>query len=212
MATKTSAKKKAQQHERAMLGARIGLGLFETILKAVALVVVVILIAKYARQAYEFGYQIYNQTPVSVAGGRAISLTIESDNTVKEIAQLLEDRGLIEDATLFQFQERFSEHHGEIQPGTYTLSSAMTPEEMITIMSATEETEEGQAASSSVPAGSSAVTDEEAIEGAMPGAEGDLSETEGFDDFVPQTDGIQESAIEGEEAGGITSESPAAQN
>ncbi len=43
--------------------------------------------------------------------------------------------GLITDKNLFKLQERFSEYHGMERPGTYELSTAMTPEEMLVVMS-----------------------------------------------------------------------------
>ena len=56
--------------------------------------------------------------------------------SVMDIAELLENRGLVEDKMLFYLQERFSEYHGLIAPGTYELSPSQTADEMIAIMCA----------------------------------------------------------------------------
>ncbi len=108
-------------------------------------------IYKYAAMGYDYGYRIFGEKPVSSGEGRTVSVTVGPDMSVREIGQLLENKGLIRDANLFFIQERLSEHHGKIEPGEYELSTAMTVEQMITAMASdTEETsqdeeEEGQA-------------------------------------------------------------------
>lgn len=58
---------------------------------------------------------------------------------------MLEERGLIRDANLFVIQELLSENHGKIQSGIYDLSTAMTAEEMLNVMSADAPEEEDAA-------------------------------------------------------------------
>ena len=60
---------------------------------------------------------------------------IAESASVKDIAQMLEEKGLIEDARLFVVQELLSAYHGEILPGIYDLSTSMTAEEMLAVMS-----------------------------------------------------------------------------
>ena len=59
------------------------------------------------------------------------------------IADNLAGVGLITDQNLFKLQERFSEYHEKEKPGKYELSTSMTPEEMLTIMSGSEAESEG---------------------------------------------------------------------
>ena len=114
---------------------KIGLGLLDAIIKIVFVIIVVMLISKYSRVAYNYGYHIFNQTAVSSGTGRDVTFTVKQGDSVDTIAENLSGVGLITDKTLFKLQERFSEYHGMEQPGTYELSTAMTPEEMIFIMS-----------------------------------------------------------------------------
>jgi UPF0755 protein len=114
---------------------KIGLGLLDAIVKIVFVVIVVMLISKYSRVAYNYGYHIFNQSAVSSGTGRDVTFTVKQGDSVDTIAENLSGVGLITDKTLFKLQERFSEYHGMEQPGTYELSTAMTPEEMIFIMS-----------------------------------------------------------------------------
>lgn len=127
---------------------QIGLGLLDAIVKVVFVVIVVMLISKYSRIAYNYGYHIFNQTAVSSGTGREVTFTVKQGDSVDTIAENLSGVGLITDKTLFKLQERFSEYHGMEQPGTYKLSTAMTPEEMLTVMSGAgsdaEEAEDGE--------------------------------------------------------------------
>ena len=113
----------------------IGLGLLDAIVKIVFVVIVAMLISKYAKIAYNYGYHIFNQTAVSSGTGRAVTFTVKEGDSVDTIAENLSGVGLITDKTLFKLQERFSEYHGMEQAGTYELSTAMTPEEMLSVMS-----------------------------------------------------------------------------
>ncbi len=111
------------------------LGLLDAIVKIVFVIAVAMLISKYAKVAYDYGYHIFNQSAVSSGTGREVTFTVKQGDSVDTIAENLSGVGLITDKTLFRLQERFSEYHGKEQPGTYELSTAMTPEEMLTIMS-----------------------------------------------------------------------------
>ena len=114
---------------------KLGLGILDTIVKVVFIIIVAMLIIKYAKVAYNYGYHIFNQTAVSSGTGREVTVTISEGDSVGQIADKLSEVGLITDKFLFKLQEMFSEYHGMEQPGTYTLSTAMTPEEMLSIMS-----------------------------------------------------------------------------
>lgn len=114
---------------------KLGLGILDTIVKIAFIIIVAMLIIKYAKVAYNYGYHIFNQTAVSSGTGREVTVTISEGDSVGQIADKLAEVGLITDKLLFKLQERFSEYHGMEQPGTYTLSTSMTPEEMLSVMS-----------------------------------------------------------------------------
>ena len=121
----------------------------ETIIKVVVIAGVVLFAFKGASQAYDFGYRVFADQPVSVAGGRTITVGISENMTVKDIAQMLEEKGLIEDARLLVVQELLSAYHKEIKPGIYDLSTDMTAAQMLEIMStpAQQDTQEENTAS-----------------------------------------------------------------
>ena len=124
---------------------RIGLGLLDTIVKVVFVIVVIMLINKYARVAYNYGYRIFNQVPVSSGTGRTVTVTVSEGDSASKIADKLAGGGLITDKRLFRLQEQFSDYHGMEAPGTYELSTAMTPEEMLQIMASGASAEETSA-------------------------------------------------------------------
>ena len=107
----------------------------EAVRKVIVIAVVVMFVFRTATTAYDFGYKVFADKPVSVSGGRTITVGIAESASVKDIAQMLEEKGLIEDARLFVVQELLSAYHGEILPGIYDLSTSMTAEEMLAVMS-----------------------------------------------------------------------------
>ena len=107
----------------------------ETIIKVVVIAVAIVFVMRGATKAYDFGYRVFADEPVSVSGGRTITVGIAENADVKDIAEMLEEKGLIEDARLFVVQELLSAYHGEILPGIYDLSTDMTAMEMLEIMS-----------------------------------------------------------------------------
>ncbi len=114
----------------------------ETIIKVAVLAFVVSFVLRASKEAYDFGFRVFADQPMSIIGGRTITVGIAEDADIKDIAEMLEEKGLIEDAKLFVVQELLSAYHGEIIPGIYDLSSNMTAVEMLEIMSTPAEEKE----------------------------------------------------------------------
>lgn len=136
------------------------------VIRISAVVIVLLLLYKLLFWSYDFGYRIFSDEPMEAGLGRTISVAIVDGKSVKEVGELLENKGLIRNSTLFVFQEKFSEYEGMMKPGVYELKTSMTPQEIIEFM-ATEQEE----------------TDEEEVEegnssGASIGEEEDVSEEE----------------------------------
>lgn len=106
----------------------------ELVIKIVVLVLFVSYLIKASAAAYDYGYRIFTEAPVSLGEGRIISVSVKEPVSVKAVGDMLEERGLIRDGNLFVIQELLSENHGKIQPGIYDLSTAMTAEEMMAVM------------------------------------------------------------------------------
>lgn len=119
-----------------MNGRSFVLGLLDLLVKGFLVVFAIMFISKYASVAYRYGYNIYNQTPASQYDTRTVTVSITDTMSVMDIAELLENRSLVDDKYLFWLQERFSEYHGLIAAGTYELSPSQTPDEIIGVMCA----------------------------------------------------------------------------
>lgn len=115
---------------------------FETVFKGVLLVFIVIFVYRTAMAAYDFGFRVFAEEPISRSGGRIITVSIAEDYTVSGVAEMLAEKGLIRDANLFVIQELLSKHHDKLRPGIYDLSTAMTAEEMMAVMSVETDGEE----------------------------------------------------------------------
>ena len=107
---------------------------FGIAIKIIVAVVVVMFVYKYAFVAYDYGYRIFGEKPITSCEGRDITVVISDGDGAKEIGEVLESKGLIRDAKLFVIQEKLSNYSGEIPAGEYVLNTSMTAEEMIEVM------------------------------------------------------------------------------
>ncbi len=122
------------------------LGTFvSTIIKVVIIVLIIMGAYKLCASAYDFGFQIFADIPVATTGnGRTVNVIISDNMDEKDVADLLEEKGLVKNATIFYIQEKLSltDEDLAIVPGTYELNTAMTAAEMIEILTETNEEEE----------------------------------------------------------------------
>lgn len=114
----------------------------ETIIKVAIIAIVAMLIYRGAIQAYDYGYRIFQEEPMSVGEGREVVVTIPEGMSGKEMGELLYMKGLIRDAKLFQLQYLLSEYKENLLPGSFTLRTNMTVEEMLKAMTIPPITEE----------------------------------------------------------------------
>lgn len=110
-----------------------------TVTKVVVAAVVLMFIYRYSIMAYDYGYRIFGEEAIDEEPGRNISVEIAESDSVEDIGQMLEQKGLIRDAKLFVIQEKLSGLENGLGTGTYELNTAMTVDEMLEIMAAPEE-------------------------------------------------------------------------
>lgn len=108
-------------------------------LKIVIAAVVVLAVFRLGSMAFNYGHAVFQEEAVDAPPGRTITVTVEDGASTQAIAKLLEDKGLVEDWKLFYVQVKVSKYAKTIQPGTYTLTTAMMPREMMAVMSGEEE-------------------------------------------------------------------------
>ena len=134
---------------------RIFLSVMGLLTRGLITVVALILIYRLGFQAYDFGYRVFSEPPVTNYGdGVELVVVVPMGAGAFEIGRTLERTGLIRDAKLLVAQELLSEYHGKLQPGTYKFSTSMTADEMIEKMAAGEtmdsEEESGEVSSNSI--------------------------------------------------------------
>ena len=106
-----------------------------TIIKIAVAAVIIVAVFRLAVYAYDFGYQVFADMPVSEGEGRTVSVVISEGLGNRELAKMLEQKGLVNDANVFYIYDLLSDYRKkELKPGTYELSTAMNAEEILEIL------------------------------------------------------------------------------
>ncbi|MCR4691352.1 MAG: hypothetical protein K5739_08410 [Lachnospiraceae bacterium] len=124
---------------------KIIFGILNFVVRFSIAALVVVGVYRVAMYSYHFGYMVFSDTPKEPAPGRDVIVTVENTEDIMALGRLLSSRGLAEDEKIFFCQERLSESHGKLEPGTYTFNTSMKPSQMMEMMSAShiDEEEEG---------------------------------------------------------------------
>ena len=132
---KTAAGRKAKTNN-------IVAGAVGTVINVVLVVVAVMLVYKFSISAYQYGVRIFGEPPMSAKPGTEVVVEVTDGMDFDGIAEMLYANGLIRDKKLFRLQELLSNYSEDgFTEGTYTLTTAMTAEEMMDIMGAGEDSE-----------------------------------------------------------------------
>ena len=107
-------------------------------LKIVIFAALVVVLLRIGSVAYEYGHAIFEEEALDEPPGRTIRVTVEEGSSVRDIAKLMEHEGLVKDWKLFYLQIMCSKYSKTMQPGTYELSTAMKPRELMAVMSGEE--------------------------------------------------------------------------
>lgn len=118
-------------------GVAVAGGIFRILLY----VCVVFLIIWIGKSTYQFGYDVFNQQPMSPGEGQEVTVVIKEDASVYQIGKTLESKGLIKDAKVFFVQEKLSNYRGQLKPGTYLLSTAYDASRIMGILAGDTEQE-----------------------------------------------------------------------
>ena len=121
-------------------GVAMASGFFRIVLYIGVLVLVIWL----GKSAYSFGYDIFNQQAVSPGDGQEVTVVINDGASVYNIGTTLKKKGLIEDAKVFYVQEKLSVYKDRLKPGTYILSTAFTPDQIMAVLSGEQEDESSE--------------------------------------------------------------------
>lgn len=117
----------------------IVLAVMGAICKVAVVIAAVFLIYQGAIKCYDYGYRVFTEPAVSSGEGKTVTVTIPVDTNPLELGEILEKKGLTRDKYLFALQYLLSEYREDFKPGTYELNTSMTAEEMMEVMSPTDE-------------------------------------------------------------------------
>lgn len=119
-------------------GRRILKGIMATIQVLVNIIIYTVLIlaiVKIVSWTYHFSYQIYGNVTVESAPGRDVTVEIEEQEGTMEIASdLYEKETVIDKYSFFIRMKLTTGKKRPILPGTYTLNTSMTYEEILDIL------------------------------------------------------------------------------
>lgn len=148
----------------------------------------ILFMAGQAKHYYDVGYGVFSQQGKDARGtGKVVAFTVEEGVKVTKLAEQLEEQGIIDSARLFLIQERVSDYAGMYVAGTYALSSEMTTEEIMRVISAKEASPYEMPVEEAAPAAEPAAEEAPAAEAPAEGQP------------VEGTDGGEETEGEGEE-------------
>ncbi len=124
--------KRKKRRNRGYKAALVGI---KGILRLLIVVCLAIVLLYLGRQAYALGHEAFDEQPVDIGEGRSVVVTVTEDMSVYQIGRMLRAEGLLsESPAAFWLQELISEYHNRLLPGTYTLKTSMTTQEMFPIM------------------------------------------------------------------------------
>ncbi len=101
--------------------------------------IVVILIARASKITYDFCYQIFGQVTASQEPGRDIEIRIDKGESTMNVAGNLELKRIIVNKYSFYVKAKLKKH--TIMPGTYTLNTSMTYDEIFAVITVPSEEE-----------------------------------------------------------------------
>ncbi len=105
-----------------------------------AVILILMFLLWVGRRGYEFGYRIFTETAASEPPGKDVVVLIRSDMSKRDVAKLLEEKGLVKDDLLFLAQYALTDYD-KIEPGTYTMNTSMSVHEIAELMEGEAESE-----------------------------------------------------------------------
>lgn len=104
------------------------------------IVVIAVAVILFTRSAYTIGYAVFNPTPFD-KNETKVEVTIPKGAGNRAVADILLKKGLVHNKMVTYLQLKLSKYNKKIEPGTYTLNTSMTPDELFSSMSKTTETD-----------------------------------------------------------------------
>lgn len=111
-------------------------------LRVAIFVAVVLGIVYLGQTTYHYTHEVFNDEAFEEAPGRDVVIKVSEEVSGKQLAKVLEENGLIENAVVFQIQMKMADFSGTVKAGNYKLNTSMTPSEMFKVLSGENEDDE----------------------------------------------------------------------
>lgn len=107
-----------------------------------ALLLVICLLYEIGVKSYHYGYRVFTDPAMSYGEGTDKLVQVSEHMTDGDIAERLEEKGLIRDKWLFLLRLKLSDCADGIEPGRYTLNTSMTISEILQVFAGEAEEED----------------------------------------------------------------------
>ena len=77
------------------LGYRLALGGIKGVVRILVIIALIMILVYLGKQAYSLGYEIFDEKAVDSGDGRAVTVTITDDMSVRQIGKLLISNGTL---------------------------------------------------------------------------------------------------------------------
>ena len=117
------------------LGYRVALSGAKGILQILIYICLIVVMIYFGQRAYSLGREVFHQIPVDTGEGRKVTVQVTDSMSAYDIGRMLRAEGLLDESALaFWVQEFISGYHNQLLPGTYTLRTSMTADDMFPIL------------------------------------------------------------------------------
>lgn len=104
-------------------------------LRVAIFVAIVLGIVYLGQTTYHYTHEIFSDEAFEEAPGKDVVIKISEEVSAKQLAKVLEEKGLIENAVVFQLKMKMADFDDTIKAGSYELNTSMTPSEMFKVLS-----------------------------------------------------------------------------
>lgn len=110
------------------------------LLNLIFYIIVILVVCELGKAAYNFTYPIFGDSTVAASEGKDVKVTIVEGESLSSIIQDLESKKIIENGDSFRIRCKLSlTKYKTIIPGTYSLNASQSYEEILDILTGTEE-------------------------------------------------------------------------
>jgi UPF0755 protein len=102
------------------------------LLNLVFYLIVIFVIVEASQTAYQFAYSVFGQNTMEAEPGRDVEIQIKSGESTMNVSSKLELNRIIENKYSFYVKAKLKKH--VIMPGTYTVNTSMTYDEIFSVI------------------------------------------------------------------------------